>query len=198
MRDELHLMELVDHYLDGSMTKDDRSAFEARAEASNELRQLIEDQRALREGVQRLHLRSLAAKAAPRGSGGGSVAGLFAILAIIGASYMLWNRHTESEHIESDIEEVQSPESGEPESGPVMPPDTLSEIQGRRTSRADTTWVVKEVMIPVESSLAIDEEHLADSVRRMMKADSVIIRPRVVHPDSVRKLIEGDRAPRLN
>ena len=63
MRDELHLMELVDRYLDGSMNAEERKAFEARANANTELRQLIEDQRALREGVSRLPVRAAAAKA---------------------------------------------------------------------------------------------------------------------------------------
>lgn len=63
MREELHLMELADRYLDGSMDAAERSAFEARAAASAGLRQLIEDQRALREGIARLPLRAAANKA---------------------------------------------------------------------------------------------------------------------------------------
>ncbi|HRD53266.1 MAG TPA: hypothetical protein PKY96_11525, partial [Flavobacteriales bacterium] len=63
MRDELHLMELVDRYVDGSMTATDRAAFEMRANANADLRQLIEDQRALREGIARVPVRAAAAKA---------------------------------------------------------------------------------------------------------------------------------------
>lgn len=63
MRDELHLMELVDRYLDGSMNEADRLAFETRAAANTELRHLVEDQRALREGVARVPVRAAAAKA---------------------------------------------------------------------------------------------------------------------------------------
>ncbi|MBK8228854.1 MAG: energy transducer TonB [Flavobacteriales bacterium] len=63
MRDELHLMELVDRYLDGSMNAADRAAFEERASKSAELRELIDDQRALREGVARVPVRAAAAKA---------------------------------------------------------------------------------------------------------------------------------------
>ncbi|MEO8587854.1 MAG: energy transducer TonB [Flavobacteriales bacterium] len=63
MRDELHLMELVDRYLDGSMNAEERKAFETRASANAELRELIEDQRALREGATRLPVRAAAAKA---------------------------------------------------------------------------------------------------------------------------------------
>ncbi|MBK7943978.1 MAG: hypothetical protein IPJ85_01125 [Flavobacteriales bacterium] len=63
MRDELHLMELVDRYLDGSMNAEERAVFEARAKSSGDLRELIEDQRALREGVARAHARAAATKA---------------------------------------------------------------------------------------------------------------------------------------
>ncbi len=63
MRDELHLMELVDRYLDGSMNTEERAVFEARAKSSSELRELLDDQRALREGVARAHTRMAAAKA---------------------------------------------------------------------------------------------------------------------------------------
>ncbi|MCB9182932.1 MAG: hypothetical protein H6591_03365 [Flavobacteriales bacterium] len=198
MRDELHLMELVDRYLDGSMNEADRVAFEARAEASKELRQLIEDQRVLREGVQRTHLRGIAQKASPKGGPGGSVAGLFAILAIISASYVLWNRHDEFEHIEHGIEDVESTGSDAPESEAAALPDTLPEIHGSRTTPADTTWIVKQVIVPVRGSETAVIEHMADSIRRSVGADSIFIRPRAMHPDSVRKMLEGDRAPRLN
>jgi CHU_C Type IX secretion signal domain len=63
MRDELHLMELVDRYLDGSMNAKERTTFEARAKANVELRELVDDQRALREGVARMNVRISAAKA---------------------------------------------------------------------------------------------------------------------------------------
>jgi TonB family protein len=58
MRDDLHRMEMADRYLDGAMSADERSAFEAQAATDPELRQVIDEQRALREGMQRLHLRA--------------------------------------------------------------------------------------------------------------------------------------------
>lgn len=198
MRDELHLMELVDRYLDGSLNEADRAAFEARAEASKELRQLIQDQRALREGVQRMHLRGIAQKASPKGGPGGSVAGLFAILAIIGASYVFWNRHDEFEHIEHGIEDAESMVTDGPESETSTPPDTLPEVHGSRITRADTTWIVKQVIVPVRGSEAAVIEHMTDSIRRSVGADSIFVRPNAMHPDSVRKMLEGDRAPRMN
>ncbi len=63
MRDELHLMELVDRYLDGGMQGEEFHAFEGRIEANGELRALVEDQRALREGLQRVRLRGALATA---------------------------------------------------------------------------------------------------------------------------------------
>jgi periplasmic protein TonB len=66
MRDELHAMELVDRYVDGEMGDAESKAFEQRMGASAELEQLVNEQRALREGLQRLHLRS-AVQAAHRG-----------------------------------------------------------------------------------------------------------------------------------
>lgn len=198
MRDELHLMELVDRYLDGSLNEAERAAFEVRAEASKELRQLIEDQRTLREGVQRLQLRGLAQNAAPKGGTGGSVAGLFAILAIIGASYVLWNSATEAVRVEPAIEEVMPTEGDAYGPSEDMQPDTPAQVQQGRTQRIDTTWVVKEIVVPVQASEAAVIEHLADSIRRSAGADSIIVRPRTMHPDSVRKMLEGDRAPRLN
>lgn len=88
MRDELHLMELVDRYLDGSMNAEERAAFETRAGKSQELRDLIEDQRALREGVARVPVRAAAAKAfrAYRFGKPGPWIGGAVVVAIIAAS----------------------------------------------------------------------------------------------------------------
>ncbi|HEX2616960.1 MAG TPA: hypothetical protein VHL57_05410, partial [Flavobacteriales bacterium] len=58
MRDELHLMELVDRYLDGEMDAAGITDFNARMSANGELRLLVDDQRALREGLERLPVRA--------------------------------------------------------------------------------------------------------------------------------------------
>lgn len=63
MRDELHLLELADRYLDGHMTPDERTAFELRMVASPELQSVVHDQRDLREGLVRVPVRAAAAKA---------------------------------------------------------------------------------------------------------------------------------------
>ncbi len=198
MRDELHLMELVDRYLDGSMNEADRAAFETRAGASKELRQLIEDQRAMREGVQRLHLRGIAQKASPKGGPGGSVAGLFAILAIIGASYLLWNTGSEVKLGGPGVEEAQPSETYTAAPSEDVLPDTPVHVQRSRTQRIDTTWVVKKIVVPIQASESAGIEHVADSLRRTSRADSVFVKPRTMHPDSVKKLLQGRRAPSLN
>lgn len=56
-------MELVDRYLDGTLSPGERQAFEERLRTSTELRELLDDQRALREGVERLAVRALVMKA---------------------------------------------------------------------------------------------------------------------------------------
>jgi len=63
MRDELNLMELVDRYLGGELNASDRAAFEERMRSNAELRELVEDQRALHGGMQRLALRPAVNKA---------------------------------------------------------------------------------------------------------------------------------------
>ncbi|QQR85275.1 MAG: TonB family protein [Flavobacteriales bacterium] len=63
MRDELHLLELADRYLDGDMPPDERAAFELRMAASPELQSVVHDQRDLREGLARVPVRAAAAKA---------------------------------------------------------------------------------------------------------------------------------------
>ena len=63
MRDELNLMELVDRYLGGELNASDRAAFEERMRSNAELRELVEDQRTLHGGMQRLALRPAVNKA---------------------------------------------------------------------------------------------------------------------------------------
>jgi hypothetical protein len=63
MRDELTLMELADRYLRGELNATDRAAFEERMRTNAELRELVEDQRALLGGMERLALRPAVNKA---------------------------------------------------------------------------------------------------------------------------------------
>lgn len=63
MRDELHLMERTDQYLRGEMNVSDRAAFEERMRSNPELQQLVDDQRVLHGGLERLALRPEVTKA---------------------------------------------------------------------------------------------------------------------------------------
>lgn len=93
MRDQLHLMELVDNYLDGTMNNNDRAAFEERLHTNEELRLLVEDQQRLRRAARRSPVRA-EAKAAYRKYRWGKMlpgmgAGLVLLLAVI-ASIFMW------------------------------------------------------------------------------------------------------------
>lgn len=63
MRDELNLIELADRYLRGELNTTDRAAFEERMRSNAELRELVEDQRALHGGMKRLAFRPAVNKA---------------------------------------------------------------------------------------------------------------------------------------
>ncbi len=63
MRDGLHLMERTDQYLRGEMNVSDRAAFEERMRSNPELQQLVDDQRVLHGGLERLALRPEVTKA---------------------------------------------------------------------------------------------------------------------------------------
>lgn len=63
MRDELDLMDLADRYLHGQLDAEECSVFEERMRSNPELQQLVDDQRALHGGMQRLALRPAVAKA---------------------------------------------------------------------------------------------------------------------------------------
>ncbi|MBL7950628.1 MAG: hypothetical protein JNM62_02810 [Flavobacteriales bacterium] len=94
MRDQLHLMELVDNYLDGTMNNNDRAAFEERLRTNEELRVLVEDQEHLRRAARRSPVRA-EAKAAYRKYRWGRMLpsmgiGLVLLIAAI-ASVFLWN-----------------------------------------------------------------------------------------------------------
>ena len=93
MRDQLHLMELVDHYLDGAMNPTDRSAFEDRLRHSEELRSLVEDQQRLRQAARRSPARAAAKKAYKNYRWGKSLPGLgvgAVVLIAATAALFLW------------------------------------------------------------------------------------------------------------
>ena len=63
MRQELELMDMVERYLDGAITMEDRVAIERRITEDVTLRELVEDQRELRVGMERIATREMAIKA---------------------------------------------------------------------------------------------------------------------------------------
>jgi cytochrome c551/c552 len=99
MRNELHLMELVDRYLDGDMNVRDRAAFEQRLSTNDELRSLMEDQQKLREAARRVPVRAAARKAYRKyrwgkWAGGGAAGAV--ILVAVTAAIFLWNANGKS------------------------------------------------------------------------------------------------------
>jgi parvulin-like peptidyl-prolyl isomerase len=93
MRDQLHLMELVDNYLDGTMSSTDRTAFEERLRNSEELRSLVEDQQRLRQAARRSPARTAAKKAYRNYRWGKSLPGMGAgavVLIAATAALFLW------------------------------------------------------------------------------------------------------------
>ena len=108
MRDQLHLMELVDNYLDGTMNNTDRAAFEERLRTNEELRSLVEDQQRLRRAARRSPVRAEAKKASRKYRWGkmwpGISAGLVLLIAATVAMFV-WNGNlgtNESERIGSN------------------------------------------------------------------------------------------------
>lgn len=95
MRDQLHLMELVDHYLDGTMSTHDRSAFEERLRGSEELRSLVEDQQRLRRAAQRASVRATVKKAyrGYRWGKWGPGLGAGAAVVLVATAVIVWQRH---------------------------------------------------------------------------------------------------------
>ncbi|HRH39590.1 MAG TPA: hypothetical protein PK760_14670, partial [Flavobacteriales bacterium] len=93
MRDQLHLMELVDHYLDGTMNPTDGTAFEERLRNSEELRSLVEDQKRLRQAARRSPARAAAKQAYRNYRWGKSLPGMAAgavVLIAATAALFLW------------------------------------------------------------------------------------------------------------
>jgi TonB family protein len=145
MRNELELLELVDRYLDGAMDGATRAAFEQRLATDAELRSSLEDQRNLREGLERMALRPAVAKAyrAHRFGqwkpwlGGASIV----ILAVVG--WTVWDRLPREAHEDPTIEEV-SPSPFDVDHVPAS--DT-----GQRTIRFEVDTIVDTVYRVLEN-----------------------------------------------
>lgn len=105
MRDQLHLMELVDRYLDGALNDNDRKAFEERLRTNTELRSLMEDQRNLRTAAQRAPVRAAAKRAFRKYRyGKWSTGGAFIVVVLVAAvaAFFLWKTSDRSNSESAD------------------------------------------------------------------------------------------------
>lgn len=115
MRKELTLMELVDRYLDGSMSGDERATFEARLQNDSDLRELHDDQRNIREGLERVSARNAAAKAYSAyrmGKTGPWVAGTLIIAVITASVFFLWQQEDPQGRISERTEHASQDHAG--------------------------------------------------------------------------------------
>lgn len=176
MRDELHLMELVDRYLDGSMNAEERAVFEQRAATTTELRQLVEDQRALREGLERVALREVITRSGPSAGKGwmGPVLGTVLVVAV--ASYAWMSRST-GHAVELTIaqeDELSVPAVGEaPDSTEAWTSPTI--VRCDTMLRADTIVRVDTLvrMVQVHVPANITEER-KQAIRDSMQASTAV------------------------
>lgn len=147
MRDELTLMELVDRYLSGELNATERTAFEERMRSNADLRELVEDQRALHGGMQRLALRPAVNKAyrsykwgkwAP-GIGGAAVIAILAVGGWMLAKVGGWMSDTSASKPESNQQEL------------VVLPDTagtgLPALVMMIDPKADTTMITPNGLV---------------------------------------------------
>ncbi len=150
MRDELHLMELVDRYLDGAMDDAERAAFEERMRANTDLHGLVDDQRALREGMQRVQLRGAVASAHRAWVLKRWVPWAAAGLVVIAAAVVLVRSGTEAfvteevEHLSPthDLAEVETPDSAATDSMfTELELETRVETIFMQARKPSTNWV---------------------------------------------------------
>lgn len=144
MRHELELMELVDRYLRNELNADERMAFIERLHHNAELRQLVEDQRALHAGMERLVLRNAVHKAYRSHRFGKWMPGIGgAVLIVLLATGSLLM--TSPEHEQS----IAVPE--ETASGKSAPGRSFAMDSARPASaRSDTTRQVRDTIIGTE------------------------------------------------
>jgi hypothetical protein len=223
MRDELNLMELADRYLRGELNATDRAAFEERMRTNVELRELVEDQRALVGGMERLALRTAVNKAYRSykfgkwlpGVGGAIIIGL-----LLTVGYFALER--------SEIQDPFDQEQITPEATMVAPDeglDTIAEPAGEGSPRpmevrshsqqTDTVVMImrdghlvpmtaqdtigkrvyrRVITVPVEGS---SPEELKARMDSMKTSGAAYDRPGLekISADSLQKLFGGDKAP---
>jgi hypothetical protein len=223
MRDELNMIALADRYLRGELNATDRTDFDERMRNNAELRELVEDQRALYGGLQRLALRPSVNKAYTSyrlgkwlpGVGGAIILGL-----------LLTGAYIAIERLES--QEAVNQEQTLPDpliTAPTEVPDTMTEaewegspstIEVRSHSQQTDTVVMimrdgqlvpmtaqdtigkrvysRVITVPVEGS---SPEELKARMDSMKKSGATYKRTGLekISADSLQKLFGGDKAP---
>ena len=223
MRDELNMIELTDRYLRGELNATDRAALEERMRTNAELRDLVEDQRALLAGMERLALRPAVNKAYRSynlgkwlpGVGGAMIIGL-----LLTVGYFASER--------SEIQDPFDQEQITPEAtidAPDEGPDTIAEPAWEGSPRptevrshsqyTDTVVMImrdghlvpmtaqdtigkrvyrRVISVPVEGA---SPEELKVRMDSMKKSGATYNRPGLekISADSLQKLFGGDKAP---
>jgi hypothetical protein len=222
MRNELTLMELVDRYLSGELNAADRAAFEERMRTNAELREVVEDQRALHGGMERLALRPFVDKAYRsytfgKWAPGFGIGGSF-ILLLAGVSLGPQHgteAHQTAPHTEEEFHGIGAPATEEP-----MEADTMAEeangseaADSVRTTRSlvhtDTVMMLMTPdgrMVPVHPKDA-GQLRKGSGSAVVITADTVLLpldtpakrtKLSVAPQDSLEKWLKGNKAPRLN
>lgn len=223
MRDELNLMELADRYLRGELNATDLAAFEERMRTNAELRDLVEDQRALLGGMERLALRPAVNKAYRSYKFGMWLPGVGGAM-IIGLLLTVGYFASERSEVRDPFDQEQIiPEAtmDAPDEGPDTIPEPAWEgspgpIEVRSHSQqTDTVAMImrdghlvpmtaqdtigkrvyrRVITVPVEGA---SPEELKVRMDSMKKSGATYSRPGLekISADSLQKLFGGDKAP---
>lgn len=222
MRNELDRMELADRYLSGLLNASDRAAFEERMRTNPELRQLVDDLRDLRTGMQRLALRPAVDKAYRSYKFGKwlpGIGGAMIVTALVLSLPALLQRTgellpeqtlpvdsitTESQgEVPSETPGSSEPAHGEQERRTTVHTETvvmmmrdgrLVPVTEQDSNGKGQLRVVKQATLTAGSKEEMQRQ--LDSVRRSAVTDQRII-AKPVPPDSLRKLLEGEDFPRI-
>lgn len=181
MRDELHLIELADRYLRGELKEVDRTAFEERLRTNAGLRELVDDQRVLQQGIERLALRpavDLAYRSYRFGKWIPGLGGAVIIAVVSIGGWMAAKGGSEHDaiatsHVDTTATEVIAIPSDSMESLLVLP--------------ADTVWDTLVTTIAVSQDALVDTTIITNKAKASEVSTTVIKR---IDP-APRKIIEG-------
>lgn len=220
MRNELTLIELADRYLRGELNTTERAEVEERMRTNAELHELVEDQRVLLAGLQRLALRPAVDKAyrsykfgkwAP-GIGGAVVAALL----ISGGALWMTGAHESvpiisPEPVPIEIEDAEPGATDAPGEAPasetgrtrpeqrdtvimIMQNGELTPISAKDTVGKGTLRTVKT--IPITASSPAELQQRLDSVQRA-GATTQGIPAKAIPRDSLLQKLEWELVPKI-